>query len=177
MTTLELDSTPADVLAIAEHVGGTELRRSLVIRAALAAVAAVCAACLVALLDAPAPWPAVFAALAGLGPVAVVLGGRAVFRAAVTKAAVGSGVIGRRRLTLEGDGLRATHAFGETFLRWSAMGPVVRTERHLFVMAGTKLGIPIPRSAFATPEEAEAFAAELERRLDGTLARDRLPTG
>jgi hypothetical protein len=38
-------------------------------------------------------------------------------------------------------------------------------------------GAVSPRSAFATPGEAEAFAAELERRLDGTLARDRLPTG
>jgi hypothetical protein len=170
MTSLDFDSTAADVLALSEHVAGAELKRNLGVGAGLAAAIGVCASCLAVLLEFGGAWLAVFVALAGLGPVAVVLGGRARFRGIVRRSAAGSGVIGRRRLTLEDDGLRATHAFGESFLRWSAISGTVRTERHLFVMAGAQLGIPIPRAAFATAGELEAFAGEVERRRAVTAA-------
>jgi hypothetical protein len=170
MTSLDFDSTAADVLALSEHVAGAELKRNLGVGAGLAAAIGVCASCLAVLLEFGGAWLAVFVALAGLGPVAVVLGGRARFRAIVRRSAAGAGVIGRRRLTLEDDGLRATHAFGESFLRWSAISGTVRTERHLFVMAGAQLGIPIPRAAFGTAGELDAFAAEVERRRAVTAA-------
>jgi len=78
----------------------------------------------------------------------------------------GSGALfGRRTLTLQPDALRCVAAQFESSLKWSAIDRIEADAQCLYFMM-TGGGIPIPRAAFASLEESEAFltkARELHR--------------
>lgn len=71
----------------------------------------------------------------------------------------------RRRFALEAGGLREEWAEGGRLTPYGRLEEVVRAPEHLFVVAGPLDARPIPRGAFRAEADAEAFAAELERRV------------
>ena len=81
----------------------------------------------------------------------------------------------RRTVAVEPDGIRSTHGFGETFTRWPGVARAAVTDRHLLLFARSGTTVVVPRRAFASAGEFDAFAAAVLARVEPDV--DRRPTG
>jgi hypothetical protein len=82
-------------------------------------------------------------------------------------------LFGRQTLSLEAEGLRCTSAAFEGLLRWEAIDRIEADEHHLYFMM-TGGGSPVPRAAFQSVEDSDAFLAkarELHRSAEEQAAR------
>lgn len=98
----------------------------------------------------------------GIGFVLALVAFAAVTRA--TREPATSPSLGTRTLRPEAEGLRVRGADFETWLSWDAVRAVEETDEHLFVRSDHLPVIIVPRRAFASSEEGEAFAALLRQR-------------
>lgn len=76
----------------------------------------------------------------------------------------GKGLLGRQRLTVESDGLRAQSEAQERLLHWEDIEGVIRTPEHvfLFVRGAGALVIPVAR---ITGGDLTAFLTEVKSRI------------
>jgi YcxB-like protein len=68
-----------------------------------------------------------------------------------------AGATGEWLLEITSDGLFCSAELGESTIKWPAYTHVFGTSEHIYLYRGPQRAIIIPRRAFASPEEAEAF--------------------
>lgn len=69
------------------------------------------------------------------------------------------GIFGKRTLSLRADGIRCAGSQFESTLSWSVIDRV-EADAHCLYLMMTGGGIPVPRAAFASAHESEAFFAK-----------------
>lgn len=68
------------------------------------------------------------------------------------------------QLTLGDRGVEERSSEGDTFVSWSGIPDIARTDRHIFVFTGPATAHIVPLSAFPTCADAEAFVTALQER-------------
>ena len=67
------------------------------------------------------------------------------------------GQLGRHRLLLDEDGLTERTAVGESRTRWAGVDRVEQSRDYIYIYTSSAGAHVIPRRAFASPEQADAF--------------------
>lgn len=79
----------------------------------------------------------------------------------------------RHRVTLSTEGISDSGEFGQAATAWRAVERVARTDTHAFVYTSALVAIIIPRRAFASPAEFDAFvktATDFHEQAGGNRA-------
>ena len=67
------------------------------------------------------------------------------------------GQLGRHRLILDQDGLTESTAVGESRTRWAGVDRVEQNREYIYIYTSPAAAHVVPKRAFSTPEQAEAF--------------------
>lgn len=73
-------------------------------------------------------------------------------------------VIGSQNVSLEDEGIRQRSGRHQALFQWTLIRAVAITDQHVFVMVDRIAGIILPKRAFASDADREAFVSEIERR-------------
>jgi hypothetical protein len=76
------------------------------------------------------------------------------------------GVVGEHTLEINDEGLLEKTPFNESLHRWTGFHKIQASRKYLFVFVTDNIVHYVPFRAFASPEEASGFRAELERRAN-----------
>ena len=77
------------------------------------------------------------------------------------------GQLGRHRLTLDEDGLAESTAVGESRTRWAGVHRVEQSPDYIYIYTSSAAAHVVPKRAFSSPEQAEAFFRLSQTRRQG----------
>jgi hypothetical protein len=80
----------------------------------------------------------------------------------------GASILGEKKITLTGEGIRTQAAFTESFIQWPAILDIVETRDHLFVMIDRSAGLIVPKRCFTSDLDCHEFAEALRHRAAGS---------